>query len=153
VSAVEDRLAAAGHSLPALVPPAAAYVPAKLSGSLVWTAGQVPMVDGSLRAVGKVGAQVSAEQAYDLARVCALNALAAVKSVVGDLDEVVQVVKVLGFVAVDPSFTAISGVINGASDLLVEAFGDAGTHARSAIGVAALPLDSPVEVELVVEVR
>jgi enamine deaminase RidA (YjgF/YER057c/UK114 family) len=153
VSAVEDRLAAAGHALPALVPPAAAYVPATRSGSLVWTAGQIPMVDGSLPAVGKVGAQVSAEQAYDLARVCALNALAAVKSVVGDLDEVVQVVKVLGFVAVAPSFTPISGVINGASDLLVEAFGEAGKHARSAIGVAALPLDSPVEVELVVEVR
>jgi len=153
VSAVEDRLAALGQSLPELVPPAAAYVPAKRSGSHVWTAGQVPMVDGSLPAVGKVGAEVTAEQAYDLARICALNALAAVKSVVGDLDEVVQVVKVLGFVAVDPSFTAISGVVNGASDLLVEAFGDAGRHARSAIGVAALPLDSPVEVELVVEVR
>ena len=153
MSAVEDRLAALGQSLPELVPPAAAYVPAKRSGSHVWTAGQVPMVDGSLPAVGKVGAEVTAEQAYDLARICALNALAAVKSVVGDLDEVVQVVKVLGFVAVDPSFTAISGVVNGASDLLVEAFGDAGRHARSAIGVAALPLDSPVEVELVVEVR
>jgi len=153
VSAVEDRLAALGVALPALVPPAAAYVPAKRSGSHVWTAGQVPMVDGALPATGKVGAEVSAEQAYDLARVCALNALAAVKSVVGDLDEVVQVVKVLGFVAVDPSFTAISAVINGASDLLVEAFGDAGRHARSAIGVAALPLDSPVEVEIVVEVR
>ena len=153
MSAVEDRLAALGQSLPELVPPAAAYVPAKRSGSHVWTAGQVPMVDGSLPAVGKVGVEVTAEQAYELARMCALNALAAVKSVVGDLDEVVQVVKVLGFVAVDPSFTAISGVVNGASDLLVEAFGDAGRHARSAIGVAALPLDSPVEVELVVEVR
>jgi enamine deaminase RidA (YjgF/YER057c/UK114 family) len=153
VSAVEDRLAALGHALPELVPPAAAYVPAKRSGSHVWTAGQVPMVDGSLPAAGKVGAEVTPEQAYDLARICALNALAAVKSVVGDLDEVVQVVKVLGFVAVDPSFTAISGVVNGASDLLVEAFGEAGRHARSAIGVAALPLDSPVEVELVVEVR
>jgi enamine deaminase RidA (YjgF/YER057c/UK114 family) len=153
VSAVEDRLATLGHPLPELAPPAAAYVPAKRSGAHVWTAGQVPMVDGSLPAVGKVGAEVTAEQAYDLARICALNALAAVKSVVGDLDQVVQVVKVLGFVAVDPSFTAISGVVNGASDLLVEAFGDAGRHARSAIGVAALPLDSPVEVELVVEVR
>ena len=153
MSAVEDRLAALGHPLPELVPPAAAYVPAKRSGSHVWTAGQVPMVDGQMPATGKVGAEVTAEQAYDLARVCALNALAAVKSVVGDLDEVVQVVKVLGFVAVDPSFTAISGVVNGASDLLVEAFGEAGKHARSAIGVAALPLDSPVEVELVVEVR
>ncbi len=153
MSAVEDRLTALGVALPALVPPAAAYVPAKRSGSHVWTAGQVPMVDGALPATGKVGAEVTAEQAYDLARVCALNALAAVKSVVGDLDEVVQVVKVLGFVAVDPSFTAISGVVNGASDLLVEAFGDAGRHARSAIGVAALPLDSPVEVEIVVEVR
>jgi enamine deaminase RidA (YjgF/YER057c/UK114 family) len=153
VSAVEDRLAAAGLRLPEVVPPVAAYVPARRSGSHVWTAGQVPMVDGALPATGKVGAQVSAEQAHDLARVCALNALAAVKSVVGDLDQVVKVVKVVGFVAVDPSFTGVSGVVNGASDLLVVAFGDEGRHARSAIGVAALPLDAPVEVELVVEVR
>ena len=153
MSAVEDRLAALGLTLPEVVPPVASYVPAKRSGAHVWTSGQVPMVDGALPATGKVGAEVTAEQAYDLARVCALNALAAVKSVVGDLDTVAQVVKVLGFVAVDPSFTAVSGVVNGASDLLVEAFGDAGRHARSAIGVAALPLDSPVEVEILVEVR
>jgi enamine deaminase RidA (YjgF/YER057c/UK114 family) len=153
VSVVEERLAAAGHALPVVAAPVAAYVPAVRSGSYVFTSGQVPMVDGALPATGKVGAQVSPEQAYDLARICALNALAAVKSVVGDLDEVVQVVKVLAFVAVDPAFTGISGVANGASELLQTAFGDAGRHARSAVGMAALPLDSPVEVELVVEVR
>jgi enamine deaminase RidA (YjgF/YER057c/UK114 family) len=152
VSQVEDRLAALGLAVPEVVPPVAAYVPAVRSGSYVFTSGQVPMESGSLPATGKVGAQVSQEQAYDLARSCALNALAAVKSVVGDLDEVVRVVKVVGFVAVDPSFTAVSAVVNGASELLQAAFGDAGRHARSAIGVASLPLDAPVEVELVVEV-
>ena len=153
MSAVEDRLAGLGLSLPEVVPPGAAYVPALRSGSYVWTAGQVPMVSGVLPATGKVGAAVTKEQAYDLARICALNALAAVKSVLGDLDDVVRVVKVVGFVAADPSFTEISAVINGASDLLGAAFGDAGAHARSAIGVAVLPLDSPVEVEILVEVR
>jgi enamine deaminase RidA (YjgF/YER057c/UK114 family) len=152
VSQVEDRLAALGLAVPEVVPPVAAYVPAVRSGSYVFTSGQLPMESGSLPATGKVGAQVSQEQAYDLARSCALNALAAVKSVVGDLDEVVRVVKVVGFVAVDPSFTAVSAVVNGASELLQAAFGDAGRHARSAIGVASLPLDAPVEVELVVEV-
>jgi enamine deaminase RidA (YjgF/YER057c/UK114 family) len=153
VSAAEDRLAALGLALPAVVPPVAAYVPAVRSGSFVYTSGQVPMVEGKLPATGKVGAEVDAEQAYDLARQCALNALAAVKSVLGDLDDVVRVVKVVGFVAADPSFTALSAVVNGASELLGAVFGDAGAHARSAIGVAVLPLDSPVEVELVVEVR
>ena len=153
MSVVEDRLAAAGLMLPEVPAPVAAYVPAVRSGSYVFTSGQVPVVDGALPATGKVGAQVTPEQAYDLARICALNALAAVKTVLGDLDQVVQVVKVLGFVAVDPSFTGVSGVVNGASELLQTAFGDAGRHARSAVGMAALPLDSPVEVEIVVEVR
>ncbi len=153
MSVVEDRLAAAGLMLPEVPAPVAAYVPAVRSGSYVFTSGQVPLVDGALPATGKVGAQVTPEQAYDLARICALNALAAVKTVLGDLDQVVQVVKVLGFVAVDPSFTGVSGVVNGASELLQTAFGDAGRHARSAVGMAALPLDSPVEVEIVVEVR
>jgi enamine deaminase RidA (YjgF/YER057c/UK114 family) len=153
MSAVEDRLAAAGLKLPEVPTPVAAYVPAKRSGSYVFTSGQVPLVDGALPATGKVGAQVTPEQAYDLARVCALNAVAAVKSVIGDLDQVVQVVKVLGFVAVDPSFTGVSAVVNGASELLQTAFGDAGKHARSAVGMAALPMDAPVEVEIVVEVR
>lgn len=153
MSAVEDRLHELGLELPAVVPPVAAYVPAVRSGSFVYTSGQLPMVDGALPASGKVGATVTAEQAYDLARRCALNALAAVKSVVGDLDEVVRVVKVVGFVAADPSFTAVPQVVNGASELLGQVFGDAGAHARSAVGVAVLPLDAPVEVELVVEVR
>jgi enamine deaminase RidA (YjgF/YER057c/UK114 family) len=152
VSVAEDRLRALGLELPAVVPPVAAYVPAVRSGSFVYTSGQVPMVDGALPATGKVGADVTAEQAYDLARRCALNALAAVKSVVGDLDAVVRVVKVVGFVAADPAFTAVSQVVNGASELLGQVFGDAGAHARSAVGVAVLPLDAPVEVELVVEV-
>ena len=152
MSAVEDRLAGLGLRLPPVAAPVAAYVPAVRSGAYVYTSGQVPLVDGRVEVTGKVGAQVTPEQAYDLARTCALNAVAAVGSVV-DLDEVVRVVKVLGFVASDPSFTGQSAVVNGASDLLAAAFGDVGAHARSAIGVAALPLDSPVEVEMVVEVR
>ncbi len=153
MSAAEDRLAALGLSLPAVVPPVAAYVPAVRTGSYVYTSGQLPMVSGAMPATGKVGAAVSQEQAYELARICALNALAAVKSVLGDLDDVVRVVKVVGFVAADPSFTAVPAVVNGASELLGAVFGDAGAHARSAVGVAVLPLDAAVEVELVVEVR
>ena len=153
MSAAEDRLGALGLTVPALVPPVAAYVPAVRTGSYVYTSGQLPVVGGALPATGKVGADVTPEQAHDLARVCALNALAAVKSVLGDLDDVVRVVKVVGFVAADPSFTAVPQVVNGASELLAAAFGDAGAHARSAVGVAVLPLDAPVEVELVVEVR
>ena len=145
------RLTELGLTLPSVVPPVAAYVPAVRTGSLVFTSGQLPMVDGALPAVGKVGAQVSAEQAKDLARTCALNALAAIDALVG-LDQVVRIVKVVGFVASTPDFTGQPGVINGASELLGEVFGDAGRHARSAVGVAVLPLDAPVEVELVVEV-
>jgi enamine deaminase RidA (YjgF/YER057c/UK114 family) len=153
VSAAEDRLGALGLTLPSVVPPVAAYVPAVRSGSFVYTSGQLPMVDGALPATGKVGSDVSPEQAHELARVCALNALAAIKSVLGDLDDVVQVVKVVGFVAADPSFSGVPAVVNGASELLGAVFGDAGAHARSAVGVAVLPLDAPVEIELVVQVR
>ena len=145
------RLSALGLALPPVVPPVAAYVPAVQAGDLVFTSGQLPMAGGEMAAVGKVGAQVTPEQAKDLARTCALNALAAVDALVG-LDRVVQVVKVVGFVASTPDFTAQPAVVNGASELLGEVFGDAGAHARSAVGVAALPLDAPVEVELVVRV-
>jgi enamine deaminase RidA (YjgF/YER057c/UK114 family) len=146
------RLAELGLALPPVVAPLAAYVPAVQSGSYVYTSGQVPLVDGALVATGKVGAEVSPEDAKACARQCALNALAAIDDLVG-LDSVVRVVKVVGFVASDPSFTGQPGVINGASELLGNVFGAAGAHARSAVGVAALPLDAPVEVELIVEVR
>jgi enamine deaminase RidA (YjgF/YER057c/UK114 family) len=146
-----ERLAELGLTLPSVVPPVAAYVPAVRTGSLVWTSGQLPMVEGSLPAIGKVGAQVTPEQAKDLARTCALNALAAIDALVG-IDSVVRVVKVVGFVASAPDFTGQPGVVNGASELLGEVFGDAGQHARSAVGVVGLPLDAPVEVEVVVEV-
>ena len=132
--------------------PVAAYVPAVRSGSYVFTSGQLPMVDGSLAATGKVGAEVSAEDAKQLAATCALNALAAIKAEIGDLDRVRRIVKVVGFVASMPDFTGQPGVVNGASELLGEVFGDKGVHARSAVGVAVLPLDAPVEVELIVEV-
>ena len=153
MSGVEARLTELGLSVPDVAPPLASYVPAVRDGDLVWTSGQLPMVGGALVATGKVGADVTPEQAKDLARTCALNAIAAVKSVVGDLDLVVQVVKVVGFVASDPGFTGQPGVVNGASELLGQVFGDAGVHARSAVGVAVLPLDAPVEVEITVRVR
>ena len=152
MSSVEQRLADVGRTVPEVVPPVAAYIPAVRSGSYVYTSGQLPMVAGALAATGKVGAQVTADDAKELAATCAINAIAAVKSVIGDLDKVVRVVKVVGFVASDPSFTGQPGVINGASELLKQAFGDAGVHARSAVGVAVLPLDAPVEVEIIVEV-
>ena len=155
MSGVEDRLAELGLSVPDVAPPAGAYVPALREGNLVFTSGQLPIVSGDLAQTGKVGdghGLVPADDAKALARTCALNAIAAVKSVVGDLDRVTRVVKVVGFVASDPAFTGQPGVINGASELLGHAFGDAGVHARSAVGVAALPLDSPVEVEIVVAV-
>jgi enamine deaminase RidA (YjgF/YER057c/UK114 family) len=149
----EERLAELGLKLPDVAKPAGAYVPALRNGNLVYTSGQLPMVDGALQATGKVGAAVSAEQAKELAQRCALNALAAVKAEIGDLAKVRRVIKVVGFVASDPSFTAQPGVINGASELLGAVFGEAGVHARSAVGVAVLPLDAPVEVEIVVEVE
>ncbi|MEV8566081.1 RidA family protein [Streptomyces sp. NPDC051322] len=151
--AVDARLADLGLTLPEVVPPLAAYQPAVQSGVYVYTAGQLPMVDGKLAVVGKVGAEVTAEEAKELARTCALNALAAVKSVAGDLDRVERVVKVVGFVASAPDFTGQPAVVNGASELLGAVFGDRGVHARSAVGVAVLPLDAPVEVEIQVELR
>ena len=152
MSAVEDRLSGLGLTVPEVVPPVAAYVPVVREGDLVFTSGQLPMVDGALAATGKVGAEVDADTAKSLAETCALNAIAAIKSEIGDLDTVSRVVKVVGFVASDPGFTGQPGVINGASELLVKAFGDKGIHARSAVGVAALPLDAPVEVEVIVSV-
>jgi enamine deaminase RidA (YjgF/YER057c/UK114 family) len=154
ISAVEERLAELGLTLPEVVAPVAAYVPAVVSGNYVYTSGQLPMVNGELAAKGKVGnvsSSVSAEQAKELAATCAINALAAVKSVIGDLDRVTRIVKVVGFVASEPDFTGQPAVINGASELLGKVFGEAGAHARSAVGVAVLPLDSPVEVELIAE--
>ncbi|MCZ4096076.1 RidA family protein [Streptomyces sp. SID13666] len=151
MSAVEDRIASLGMTLPAVVPPLAAYQPAVQSGVYVYTSGQLPMVDGKLTVTGKVGAEVTPEEAKDLARTCALNALAAVKSVVGDLDRIKRVVKVVGFVASATDFTGQPAVINGASELLGEVLGEKGVHARSAVGVAVLPLDAPVEVEIQVE--
>jgi enamine deaminase RidA (YjgF/YER057c/UK114 family) len=145
------RLKELGLELPSVVPPLASYVPAARTGNLVFTSGQLPMAEGVMAQTGLVGGPVTAEQAKELARTCALNALAAVDALVG-LDNVVRVVKVVGFVASAPGFTGQPGVVNGASELFGEVFGDAGRHARSAVGVAALPLDAPVEVEVVVEV-
>ena len=145
------RLVELGIPLPPVAPPAGVYLPAVRTGSLVFTAGQVPLVDGTVVATGKVGAGIDAETARQLARICALNALAAIDALVG-LDSVTRVVKVVGFVASAPGFTGQPAVVNGASDLLGEVFGEAGAHARSAVGVAELPLGAPVEVELVVEV-
>ncbi|MCX4093647.1 RidA family protein [Nocardia sp. alder85J] len=144
-----DRL---GVELPPVVAPVATYIPAVRTGSLVYTSGQLPFVNGVLPVTGKVGAEVSVEQATEAARLCALNALAAVHDLVG-LDEVVRVVKVVGFVASAPGFGDQPVVINGASEFLGEVFGEAGRHARSAVGVAELPRDTPVEVEIIVEVR
>jgi enamine deaminase RidA (YjgF/YER057c/UK114 family) len=145
------RLAELGLTLPAVTPPVAAYVPAVQTGQHVYVSGQLPIADGQLLATGKVGAEVTAEDAKALARRCALNALAAIDSVVG-LEQVARVVKVVGFVASAPGFTGQPGVINGASELFGEVFGPAGQHARSAVGVAELPLGAPVEVEVIVEV-
>ena len=146
-----SRLTELGLVLPPVATPAGAYLPAVRSGSLVFTAGQLPMINGALAATGKLGASIDPARGPELARICALNALAAVDGLVG-LDAVVQVVKVVGFVASAPGFTAQPAVVNGASQLLGEVFGTAGGHARSAVGVAELPLDAPVEVELIVEV-
>ena len=148
---VEARLAELGLELPEVATPAGAYVPAVISGNLVFTAGQIPLVDGKLMAEGRLGAEISTETGKEIAQRCALNAIAAVKSVLGDLERVKKVIKVVGFVASTSDFTAQPGVVNGASELLQAAFGDRGIHARSAVGVAVLPLNSPVEVELIVE--
>ncbi|MGB0099789.1 MAG: RidA family protein [Nocardioides sp.] len=152
MSAVEDRLAEHGRTVPEVAKPVAVYVPAVVSGDLVYTSGQLPMRDGELMVTGKVGGEVTPEEAVACAEQCALNAIAAVKSQVGDLDRVAQVVKVVAFVASTPDFTGQPQVANGASELLGQAFGDAGVHARSAVGVPVLPLDAPVEVEITVRV-
>lgn len=149
---IDARLAELGITLPAVATPVAAYVPAMTSGNLLFTSGQLPFVDGALLATGKVGAEVSAAKAAELARVCALNALAAAHSVLGSLDKVTRVIKVNGFVASAPDFIGQPQVLNGASEVLAEIFGDIGQHARAAVGVAVLPLDAPVEVELILEI-
>lgn len=146
------KLSELGIELPNVAAPVAAYVPATKVGNQVWTSGQLPLIDGALPATGKVGAEVSEEDAYGYARQAALNAIAAVDALVG-VDNIARVLKIVGFVASDPSFTGQPAVINGASDLMKEVFGDAGEHARSAVGVAVLPMDTPVEVELVVELK
>lgn len=147
----EERLADLGLSVPEVPTPVAAYIPALRSGSLVFTSGQLPMRDGQLMLTGKVGGEVSQEEAVECARQCALNALAAVRGEVGELSGVKRIVKVVVFVASTPDFTGQPLVANGVSELLGEVFGEAGRHTRSAVGVSVLPLDAPVEVELVVE--
>lgn len=156
MSQVEVRLAELGIEIPEVAAPVAAYVPATISGNLVFTSGQLPFVGGSLTQTGKVGekpGQIAPDEAKEVARVCVLNALAAAQSVIGSLDRIARVVKLTGFVASDPDFLGQPSVINGASELLGEIFGDEGKHARSAVGVATLPLDSPVELELILELH
>ncbi|MEK4241988.1 RidA family protein [Janibacter indicus] len=150
---IDDRLAELSITLTDPPAPAGAYVPAIVDGHHVLTSGQLPLVDGALPVTGHVGAEVDPEQAKEMARLCAINALAAIRGAIGDLDRVEQVVKVVGFVSSAPDFTGQPGVINGASELLGEVFGAAGEHARSAVGVAALPLGTPVEVEVTVRIR
>ena len=153
MSQVEARLAEHGLTVPEVTAPVAAYIPAVRTGNLVYTSGQLPFANGELLATGIVGTDVDEETAASAAKQSALNAIAAIKSVIGDLDKVVRVVKVVGFVASAPTFTKQPVVINGASELFAQAFGDAGVHARSAVGVSALPLNAAVEVEVIVEVR
>ncbi|MBV9207464.1 MAG: RidA family protein [Actinobacteria bacterium] len=148
-----ERLAALGLTLPPVTAPVAAYVPAVRTGAFVYVSGQLPVADGKLTATGKVGGEVSAGDAAGMARACALNALAAAAAAAGGLDAIRRIVKVTGFVASAPGFAGQPQVINGASELLIEVFGEDGRHARSAIGVAELPLNAPVEVELIAEIR
>ncbi|MGH8965673.1 MAG: RidA family protein [Actinomycetes bacterium] len=148
----EDRLAELGLEVPELASPVAAYVPSVRTGNYVYTSGQLPWRDGQLIATGKVGGEVSVEEATECARQCALNALAVVRAEVGELSRIVRIVKVVAFVASTPDFTGQPGVANGASELFGTVFGDAGQHARSAVGVPVLPMDTPVEVEMIVEV-
>jgi enamine deaminase RidA (YjgF/YER057c/UK114 family) len=152
VSAPEDRLAELGLAVPEVAKPVAAYVPAVISGDHVFTSGQLPMRSGELMYTGKVGGEVSPEEGAECAQQCALNAIAAVKAEIGDLALIKRIVKVVAFVASTPDFTGQPAVANGASHLFGEVFGESGVHARSAVGVPVLPLDSPVEVELIVEV-
>lgn len=148
----EAQLASLGITVPAVVPPLAAYIPAVRTGNLVYTAGQLPARDGEMIAVGKIGGAVTEEEGYECARQCALNALAAIRAEIGSLDNITRIVKAVVFVASTPDFTGHPKIANGASDFLGEVFGDLGRHARSAVGVTVLPLDVPVEVELIVEV-
>ena len=153
MSAREDKLRELGLHLPEVVTPLAAYVPAVRTGNLIFVSGQVPIVDGKMLLTGKVGAEVTPEQAHGLAQRAALNGIAAAAAEAGGLDRITRVVKVTGYVASTPDFTGHPAVINGASDLIGQVFGEAGAHARAAVGVAALPLDAPVEVEMIVEVE
>ena len=150
---IKEKLSALGLSLPTVAAPVAAYVPAVKSGNLIFTAGQLPVVDGKLVKEGKVGSDVTAEDAKELAQICTLNALAAI-SLVADLDQIERVVRVGGFVNCVPGFIAIPGVVNGASELLIKVFGGVnGKHARTAVGVAELPLNAPVEIEVIVRIK
>lgn len=150
---IEQQLTDLGVALPEVAPPAGAYVPALQAGDFVYTSGQLPFVNGQLPATGKLGAEVDIDTGYAAARIAALNALAAIKALIGDLDDVDQIVKVTGFVNSTPDFTAQPKVVNGASEFLHDVFGQRGAHARSAVGVAALPMDTPVEIELIVRLR
>jgi len=153
VTGPAERLAALGLTLPPVAAPVAAYVPAVVAGGFVYTSGQLPTVGGELPAVGKVGGEVSGPDAAGLARTCALNAIAAAAAAAGGLDAIRRIVKVTGFVASAPGFSGQPQVVNGASELLIEVFGEDGRHARSAVGVAELPLNAPVEVELIAQIR
>ena len=150
---IESSLANLGLFLPAISKPVAAYIPAKQSGKLVFTAGQLPMINGELISKGLLGQDVEIEEANKAAQICTLNALAAIKGVIGDLDRIKQIVRVVGYVASVPTFTQQPAVVNGASELLLEIFGESGKHARSAVGMAVLPLNASVEIELTVEVE
>ena len=153
MSRVEDRIKSLGLVLPEVPAPLAAYIPAKKTGQVIFTAGQLPLLKGELICKGLLGQDVVIEQAYQAARICTLNALAAIKGVVKDLDQLVQVVRVVGYVASTSTFTQQPAIVNGASELLLEIFGEVGKHARSALGVASLPLNASVEIELTVEVK
>jgi enamine deaminase RidA (YjgF/YER057c/UK114 family) len=153
MSLIEKRLAELGITLPEPAKPVAAYIPAKQSGSLVFTAGQLPMVNGELILKGILGQDVEIEEASKAAKICAINGLAAIKGVIGDLDRITQIVRVVGYVASHPTFTQQPTILNGASEFLVEVFGESGKHARSSVGVAVLPLNAAVEIELTVEVK
>ena len=150
---IESRMKEIGLSLPEASKPVAAYIPAKQTGKLVFTAGQLPMVNGELISKGLLGQDVEIDEAKKAARICTLNALAAIKSVIGDLDQIKQIVRVVGYVASVPTFTQQPAVVNGASELLLEIFGENGKHARSAVGMAVLPLNASVEIELTVEIE
>ncbi|WP_242908440.1 RidA family protein [Actinomadura terrae] len=153
MSTPEERISELGLEIPEVAAPLASYVPTARTGSLVYTAGQLPLVKGELAVVGKVGAEVTEEQAVEQARICALNAIAALRAEVGELSKIARIVKVVGFVASDPGFHGQPKVVNGASELFGQVFGDAGKHARSAVGVSVLPRDAVVEVEVIAEVR